>query len=94
MLNFTQLSAIILAGISVGVADALIKKIALTGSFWSVFKNPLLAFVLILYFAQIIFFIYVFRRHWGLGITVNIQIVFYSLTVVLCGLFFSAKKFH
>ena len=92
MVNIIHLLAIILAGVSVGVADALIKKVALTGSFWSAFKNPLMVFILLLYVAQIAFFVYVFRYQWELGIVGNLQIVFYSLTVILSGLLIFGEK--
>ena len=42
--------------------------------------------ILLLYFAQIIFFAYVFAYQWKLGIVGVIQMVFYSITVVLAGL--------
>ena len=42
--------------------------------------------IIILYFIQVIFFIYVFANGWNLGIVGNIQMVFYSLGVVLIGL--------
>lgn len=86
MTNILQLLAIILAGVSVGIADALIKKITLTGSFWSAFKNQWMIIILLLYLAQIIFFIFLFKQNWNLGIVGNIQIVFYSITIILSGL--------
>jgi EamA domain-containing membrane protein RarD len=88
MVNAIQLAAVVLAGILVGIADALIKKTALTGSFWSALKNPLMIIILLLYIGQIILFVYVFSNHWNLGIVGNLQMVFYSLTVVLSGLIF------
>ncbi len=92
MVNTIQLLAIVLAGVSVGVADVLIKKVALTGSFWSIFKNPLMIVILLLYVAQIAFFVHVFRYQWKLGIVGNIQMVFYSLTMILLGLIIFGEK--
>lgn len=93
MLNITQIFALIFAGISVGVADALIKKVAIADSFSSVFKNPWLLLILFFYLIQIFLFIYIFRQNWNLGIAVNVQIVFYSITVVLLGLIFFGESF-
>lgn len=87
MINFPQLLAVIMAGVSVGIADSLIKRIALTGSFWSALKSPWMAVVLLLILVQVSFFIFVFRRHWDLGIAGSIHIVFYALTILLAGLF-------
>lgn len=80
-----QLLAIILAGIAVGIADVFIKKAAVSGSFVSALKSPLMIAVLFLYLIQIIFFLYVFIHGWKLGILGNIQMLFYSITVVLSG---------
>ena len=91
MVNIVQLSAIILVGVSVGVADALLKKIILQGNFSSAFKNPLMLLVFLLYFAQIVFFLYIFSHHWKLGLVGNLQMIFYSLTVVLAGFFFFSE---
>ncbi len=46
----------------------------------------------LLYIAQIVFFVYVFRHEWSLGIVGNLQMVFYSLTVVLSGLIFFGES--
>ena len=88
MVNIIQLSTVILAGISVGVADALIKRIAISDSFWLAIKNPWMIAIFGLYTAQIVLFIYVFVHKWDLGIVGNTQMAFYSLTVVLSGILF------
>lgn len=85
MVGFLQVFTIILAGISVAVADVLIKKAAITGGFWFVMKSPWMISILLLYFAQIVFFAYVFTHKWNLGIVGNLQMAFYSITVVLSG---------
>lgn len=82
-----QLFIVILAGIAVGIADALIKKMAITGGFLSALKNPLILVTLLLYIAQIALVLYVFMHKWDLGIVGVIQTVFYSMTVVTLGLF-------
>jgi len=87
MVSYIQIGAIILAGIAVAIADGLIKKTAIYGNFWSAFKNPLMILVLLLYVAQVVFFVYVFMNDWNLGIVGNLQMVFYSISVVLMGIF-------
>ena len=83
---FFQLSAIVLAGVAIAIADVFIKKAAITGNFWLALKNPLMIWALILYSIQVFFLAYVFVHNWKLGIAGNLQIVFYSITVVLAGL--------
>ena len=85
MVSYLHIGAIILAGLAVAVADALIKKTAVSGSFSSAIKNPLMFFILLLYLAQVLFFIYVFIHKWDLGIVGNLQMVFYSLGVIIIG---------
>jgi drug/metabolite transporter (DMT)-like permease len=80
-----QLLAVIIAGVAVGIADALIKKTSLSENFWMAFKNPWMVAIILLYVVQIGFFIYVFVHHWKLGIVGNLQMLFYSLTAVLIG---------
>ncbi|EKD47656.1 MAG: hypothetical protein ACD_65C00345G0002 [uncultured bacterium] len=87
-----QFIAIVLAGITVGIADALIKKASLTESLWTTLKNPLMLIILPLYVAQVLFFIYVFKHQWSVGIAGNVQIVFYSLTVVISGFLIFGEK--
>ncbi|TAK95492.1 hypothetical protein EPO05_03835 [Patescibacteria group bacterium] len=84
--------AIILAGVSVGVADALIKKLAVTGNFWSLAKSPSILAITLLYALQIALFVYAFKHQWKLGIAGNMQMVFYSLTVVVVGLIFLGEQ--
>ena len=86
MVSYLHLGAIILAGIAVAIADALIKKTAISGNFATAFKNPLMLLVLFLYLVQVAFFVYVFVNNWDLAIVGNLQMVFYSITVVLIGL--------
>ena len=86
MVNYIQLAAVILAGIAVAIADALIKKTAISGNFLMAFKNPLMLFVILLYLAQVMFFVYVFANGWNLGIVGNLQMIFYSICVVVIGL--------
>lgn len=87
MVSYIQIGAIILAGIAVAIADGIIKKTAISGNFWSAFKNPLMILILLLYIVQVVFFVYVFMNDWNLGIVGNLQMVFYSISVVLIGIF-------
>ena len=85
MVNSIQVLAIILAGVAVAIADMLIKKASLSGNYLSALKHPLMLLVLLLYLAQVIFFVYVFANNWQLGVVGNIQMVFYSIGVILLG---------
>lgn len=91
-MNIIQVFSIILAGISVGVADTLIKKVSLTGNFWSVFLNPLMALIVFLYLCQIALFIHIFKYNWHLGIVGNLEVVFYSLTLIIIGIIFFGEN--
>ena len=85
MVNYYHLGAIVLAAIAVAIADTLIKKASLSGSFLMAIKSPWMIAVILLYLAQIFFFIYVFMNNWDLGIVGNLQMVFFSLSVILLG---------
>ena len=92
MVNYIQLGAIILAGIAVAIADALIKKTSINNNFWLAFKNPLMLLVIFLYVIQVFFFVYIFMNKWNLGIVGNLQMVFYSISVVLIGVLVFGEK--
>jgi len=91
-MNFVQLGIIILISISVGIADALIKKVAVSGDVWQALKNPLTILILILYVSQMFFLFYIFRHQWKLSIVGNLQMIFVSLTVVLAGMLIFGEK--
>lgn len=93
MINIIQLLAVMAAGLSVGIADALIKKAALDNSFFSAIKDPRMFFILFLYLIQIIFFIYVFSKGWKLGVAGVMQIVAYSAFVIFAGVFLFKESF-
>ena len=92
MVNPFHVAAIILAGIAVAIADALIKKISISGNFLLAFKNPWMITIILLYLAQIIFFVYVFMNKWNLGFVGVLQMVFYSITIVLIGLLYFGEN--
>lgn len=77
-----------LSGVASGVADALVKRASLGGSFISAFKNPFMLAAFTFYLIQIAFFVYVFRHGWKLGIVGAVQVVFFSLTAIAIGYFF------
>ncbi len=91
MVEYIQVAAVILAGISVAVADALIKKVSISNG-WLALKDPWMIAVLLLYLAQVVFFVYVFANGWNLGIVGNLQMVFYSIGVVLLGMLFFGES--
>ena len=88
MESLNQLASVILAGVTVGIADLIIKKISTPGNYWLSFKSPWMLVIFILYLFQIAFFIYLFTNGWSLGIAGNTQLVAYSITVLISGLIF------
>ncbi|HEX9982425.1 MAG TPA: hypothetical protein VGF69_04100 [Thermoanaerobaculia bacterium] len=77
----SRLIAMVLAGVFVALADALLKKIAVDDR--RVLANPWMLAVVLLYVGQIAFFLYVFFRRMELGIAGNLQMVAYSVATVL-----------
>ena len=83
MALLTQLLILIVAGASVAVADALIKRaIDARGSELARFVAAIAA----LYGVQMACFVYVFMRRMRLGIAGNLQMVAYSFATVALGL--------
>lgn len=70
------------------LADALIKKISIQGSFGIAFLDPWMLVAYVLYFIQILFAIAIFTNKGELAIYTNLFIVFYSLFGVLIGVLF------
>jgi drug/metabolite transporter (DMT)-like permease len=93
MANIIQAIIVILAGISVAIADTLIKKVAINNSFYDTLKNPLMIGIVLLYVLQIVLFAYVFVKGWKLGIVGVMQMVAYSIFVILTGLFIFKETF-
>ncbi len=93
MADLNQTIIVILAGIAVAVADAIIKKTAIGVSFTDALKNPLMIGVVFLYLLQIAFFTYVFVNGWQLGVVGVLQMVAYSVFVVVSGVFFFNESF-
>ncbi|MEK6957792.1 MAG: hypothetical protein AABW99_02340 [archaeon] len=86
MVNYVQFAAIILAGFSVAIADALVKKTAQNGSILGAFTDKLMLAIFVLYVIQVAFFIYVFIHNWDLGTAGVVQSVFYAIGMVLIGM--------
>ena len=72
---------------------ALLKRIAIGASFTDALKNPLMVGVLFLYLVQIAFFTYVFVNDWQLGVVGILQMVAYSVFVVMTGVFIFKESF-
>lgn len=91
--NLIQFLLVICSGIAIGLADFLIKKITLNASFWEALKEPWILGILLLYVTQIIFFVYVFAHGWKLGMVGVVQMVTYSIFVILAGIFYFGESF-
>lgn len=87
MTSLVQAIAVALAGFAVAVADALIKKAAQQGSFVDVIKSGWMPPILLLYLAQVVFFVYVFVNRWQLGVVGIFQMAVYAMTVLALGFF-------
>lgn len=84
-----MIGLVLLAAVSVAVADALVKKIGSQNSWLNALSDPSNLFlVLALYLVQILVFIYVFTKGELLGIVGNLQMVAYSLVVLLASVFY------
>jgi drug/metabolite transporter (DMT)-like permease len=93
MMDVNQAIIVILAGIAVAIADGIIKKTAIGVSFTDALKNPLMLGVVFLYLVQIAFFTYVFVNNWQLGIVGVLQMVAYSVFVLITGVFIFKESF-
>ncbi|MCX6654171.1 MAG: hypothetical protein NTY03_03510 [Candidatus Bathyarchaeota archaeon] len=93
MVNLNQAIIVLLAGIAVAIADGMIKKTAIGVSFADALKNPLIIGVVFLYLVQIAFFTYVFVNGWQLGVVGVLQMVAYSVFIILTGVFVFKESF-
>jgi multidrug transporter EmrE-like cation transporter len=78
----------ILAVISVAVADVFLKKAAVNGNLWHAFKSPWMIIAVLLYLNQIIFFTYAFVHGWELSLIGSLQTALYAVIVLGTGIFF------
>jgi drug/metabolite transporter (DMT)-like permease len=83
-----QIILILLAGLSVAIADIFIKKIAKAGTFMEALTQPVILLVVALYLAQIVFFLFVFMKKWDLSVVGILHIIFYATTVVAVGVIY------
>ncbi len=80
-----QLIFIILSGLTIAIADALIKKVSVSHDVLSVLFTPTMIGVYILYFVQILFTFYIFAHNEELAIYSDLFIVFYSISSIALG---------
>lgn len=87
MLNVVGLCVMFASALLVAVADFIIKKIS-NDSFFEVIINPWMLLICFLYFLQIILAVYIFINNGDFAVYGNLYIVFYSILMVLGGIFF------
>ena len=87
MLSVVGLTAMFVSALLIAAADALIKKTSLQGNFLATLFNPWMLAILAFYFIQILIAIYIFINQGELAVYGNIFIVFYSIVMVLAGVF-------
>ena len=86
MERFHQALVIGAAGLSVAVADLLIKRVAAPATRVSdALAHPLMAAAVALYMVQVVLFAYVFVSKWKLGIVALLQMAVYAAACVLMG---------
>jgi drug/metabolite transporter (DMT)-like permease len=72
------------AGLSVALADLLIKRAAMgRARVADALLHPLIAVALLLYTVQVVLFAYVFVRKWQLGIVALLQMAVYAAVCVV-----------
>ncbi len=86
MLGIVMIVAVFASAILIAVADALVKATS-TSTFAAAVWNPWMLVICGLYFIQILLAVYIFVHKGELAIYGNIFIVFYSISMVLLGVF-------
>ena len=79
---------VFLSAVLIILADTLIKKVSLQGSFTAAFLDPWMLVAYVLYFIQIVLAIIVFNHKGELAIYADLFVVFYCLFGVLIGVLF------
>ena len=92
MSKLHQIIYLVVASITVGIADSLLKKVSQGGSFAGAIKNPWFFVSLVLYLCQILIFVYLFVKKWELGVVGIIQNILYAIVVVAVGWLFFKEK--
>jgi len=87
MLTLSGGVAVFASALLIAVADALIKKTGNSTTFLSATLSPWMLLICILYFIQILLALYIFINKGELALYANIFIVFYSILMVLLGIF-------
>jgi len=86
MIGMLSISALFACAFLVAAADALLKKMTVSGGFLSMVFNPWMILVCALYFIQVLLALYVFINKGELAIFGNIFIVFYSILTIVMGI--------
>ena len=93
MQKITELILIIVAAVSVAIADSLIKAATThTRHVTEVLTNPLMLLAILLYLLQILIFSYIFVKKWELGIVGSMQMILYGSFVIAVGVVFFQEK--
>src|SRR3989344_8220466 len=92
MLGFIGIAVMFLSAFLIAVADALIKKTSVSGSFFSAVFNPWMVLILALYFIQILLALYIFLNKGELAVYGNVFMVFYAILMVLFGVVFFGEQ--
>ena len=71
----------------IAVADALIKKVSASGSLFAALLDPWMLVICLLYFIQIVIVTYIFIQKGELAVYGNLFIIFYSVMMILLGIF-------
>ena len=76
MEKYLQISLLILAVVSVAVADVFLKRAAIQGSLVLALKSPWLILAAGLYLLQVLLFTHIFVTGWKLSLVGSLQTVF------------------
>ena len=85
MNRFTNLILIIISAINISVADAIVKHITTTNTFWGSACSPWTYVAYLLYFIEIWLSILVFKLGGEFTIYTSLFMVFYSIFCLLLG---------
>jgi drug/metabolite transporter (DMT)-like permease len=88
-----QYLLVLLGGACVAIADVLIKRAAHPHEkLLDALNDPIMIPVALLYLCQIVIFSYVFLKRWELGLVGVLQMVCYTIIIIISGaLFFNEK---
>lgn len=82
----------VVAVISVAIADIFLKKAAINGNLWQALKSFWMLGAILLYLFQILFFTYAFVHGWKLSLVGSLQTALYALIVLGAGIFLLQEK--